>query len=90
MGTVGPAHDELMEASEAWLKTRVVKKELKFLVRPMEMDSVKIAGISMRARAVTWSAMFALTPSTAMAKWLHTLPTSRVRGLDSSAVCGIP
>jgi lysylphosphatidylglycerol synthetase-like protein (DUF2156 family) len=38
IGTVGPAHDELMEASEAWLKTRVVKKELKFLVRPMEMD----------------------------------------------------
>ena len=38
IGTVGPAHDELMEASAAWLKTRVVKKELKFLVRPMEMD----------------------------------------------------
>jgi lysylphosphatidylglycerol synthetase-like protein (DUF2156 family) len=37
-GQQSAQHSELVVASNAWLRTRVVKKELKFLVRPLEMQ----------------------------------------------------
>ncbi len=38
LGQQSTQHHELEQASQDWLKTRVVKKEVKFLVRPMEME----------------------------------------------------